>query len=204
MSQQCPYCCLAVHDGDTFCGECGGVLVVRLPGGRAGPAPRSRPSADPSLRLGQGSYCRAAALHAGRSRRGPAHRGSGTKSCASGRHDRRTRPTGISRAAAVRIQGGNRNEVLHGMRRGCPRPAVLHELRRGFESPARPGRGPAPDHHRPRPTRPRPTRSRPVPGGAARSRLGPAGVIRAGPVRIRSAPGLAVPPRAARSATAFA
>jgi hypothetical protein len=39
MSQQCPHCRLAVQDGDTFCGECGGVLVLRLPGGRAGPAP---------------------------------------------------------------------------------------------------------------------------------------------------------------------
>jgi len=46
---------------------------------------------DPSLRPGQGSYCRAAALHAGRSRRGPAHHGSGTRSCAGGRQDRRTR-----------------------------------------------------------------------------------------------------------------
>ncbi len=32
MSQQCPHCRLAVQDGDTFCGECGGVLVLRLPG----------------------------------------------------------------------------------------------------------------------------------------------------------------------------
>ena len=46
MSQQCPHCRLAVLDGDTFCGECGGVLVMRLPGGRAGPAPRSRPSVN--------------------------------------------------------------------------------------------------------------------------------------------------------------
>src|SRR5882724_7314359 len=46
MSQQCPHCRLAVQDGDTFCGECGGALVVRLPGGRAGPAPRSRAPAN--------------------------------------------------------------------------------------------------------------------------------------------------------------
>jgi hypothetical protein len=38
MSQQCPHCRLAVRDGDTFCGECGGALVTRLPGGRAGEA----------------------------------------------------------------------------------------------------------------------------------------------------------------------
>ena len=65
---------------------------------------------DPSLRPGQGSYCRAAALHAGRSRRGPAHHRSGTRSCAGGRQDRRTRLTGLSRegfqgTGAVRIQG---------------------------------------------------------------------------------------------------
>jgi hypothetical protein len=45
MSQQCPHCGFTVQDGGTFCGECGGVLVLRLPAGRAaraGPAPRSR------------------------------------------------------------------------------------------------------------------------------------------------------------------
>ena len=57
MSQQCPHCRLAVQDGDTFCGECGGVLVLRPPSGRGGPTPWSRPSAnqdtgplDPPLR----------------------------------------------------------------------------------------------------------------------------------------------------------
>jgi len=159
---------------------------------------------DPSLRPGQGSYCRAAALHAGRSRRGPAHHGSGTRSCAGGRQDRRTRLTGLSRegfqgTGAVRIQGGNRNEVLHGMRRSRPRPAVLHALRRGVKSPARPGRRPVPDHHR---SRPDPSRT--GPGGAARPALGPAGITRARPVRIRSAAGPAVPSRSARGAAAFA
>ena len=125
----------------------------------SGPGQRHLP--DPSLRPGQGSYYRAAALHAGRSRRGPAHHGSGIRSCAGGRQDRRTRLTGLSRAAAVRIQGGNRNEVLHGMRRSRPQPAVLHALRRGVKSPARPGRRPVPDHHRSRPARSRPGPGRP-------------------------------------------
>jgi hypothetical protein len=42
MSQQCPHCRLAVQPGGTFCGEYGGALVLRPPGRRAGPVPRSR------------------------------------------------------------------------------------------------------------------------------------------------------------------
>jgi len=108
-------------------------------------------------------------------------------------------PRGIPGHRRGTHSGGNRNEVLHGMRRSRPRPAVLHALRRGVKSPARPGRRPVPDHHR---SRPDPSRT--GPGGAARPALGPAGITRARPVRIRSAAGPAVPSRSARGAAAFA
>jgi hypothetical protein len=86
-------------------------------------------------------------------------------------------------ASAVRIQGGKRNEVLHGMRRSRPQPAVLPELRRGITSSARPGRRPAPDHHHHRyrsgPAPTRRSRSRPV--ARAKSRPASRATIRPGP-----------------------
>ena len=97
MSQQCPHCRLAVQGNDTY-------QTLRYDPARAAIAALYDCTLEEEMRPVRTT-------------------GAGTRSCAGGRQDWRTRLTGLSRAAAVRIQGGIEmkfctacGEAAHGQR----------------------------------------------------------------------------------------
>jgi hypothetical protein len=182
--------------------------------GPAGPAAEgvvcsaARNAIDSGAAGSAGSHCRDVRLHAGRRRRGPAHRGSRTWPRASGRHDRRTRLTGLSRVQPRHAFRGEKKmkfctacgEAVRGQRfcTGCG--AVLRaqpgQAAGQFPTTAGPGPpdpGPARgaarpawsswDHPGQARTNPVSRRAgRPVPGGTRRNRLRLTAPWRHGPV----------------------